>query len=468
MNQSSAYRGNLLPQDPQISNLCDAADDYTAILRSVMGMIVARYERGQTDPWIDTKICLIDGEDFAAEDLLRGPRTVYGWIQGRALSALAGHAAWFRGHPRDANTERIRLEIERIMSNLLAALRAVRTRNSGHVYFSMTRDGAPIQFDREGQVHPVALTEQSSHNFSDLFCATGMYAAACYLQDDNVRADAKDYCRLVEEAVWRGEFASDQQQFDPKNPMDPNVSRCSHGPFMIQLATAALVAEFERDAESAERGLKLIRHILSRHVNLDRKYPRLEEFDFVEFVDDEGHPFGTGEQILSDPGHALEFVGLGLKFLEVASRHDLLSAAQRRETNQIDTSLLQVLLKNFANGFQPQSGGICKLFDLVTRAPINTDMPWWSLPETMRASLACYRVAPSAETRLACLRIFSACHNAFAAHYVKPELNLMAVQTRAADGRVVDVIPATPDADPGYHTGLCLIDCLRMLEEEVG
>jgi len=461
-----AYRGKLLPRDPQISNLCEAADDYQAILQSVMGMIVARCERGQTDPWIDTKISLIDGVDFAADDLLRGPQTVYGWIQGRALSALAGHAAWFRAHPRDPNAESICRSIEPIMRNLLATLRAVRARHGGHVYFSMTTEGQPIHFDGEGQTHPVALTERSPHNFSDLFCATGMYAAARYLQDDGALAEAKEYCRLVEQAAWKEDFASDQQQFDSKNPMNPEVSRCSHGPFMIQVATAALLTEFERDADSVQLGLKLVHHILSRHVNLDRKYPDLEEFDFIEFVDAEGRPYETGERILSDPGHALEFVGLGLKFLEVAGRHNLLGAVERRETEQIKAILLQVLLKNFANGYRPDAGGICKLFDLVTRTPINTDMPWWSLPETMRASLACCRVAPSEESRRACLRVFSACHNAFVAHYVKPELNLMAVQTRAANGRAVDVIPATPDADPGYHTGLALIDCLSMLEEQ--
>ena len=36
----------------------------------------------------------------------------------------------------------------------------------------------------------------------------------------------------------------------------------------------------------------------------------------------------------------------------------------------------------------------------------------------------------------------------------------MAYQTVALDGNPVDIIPATPDADPGYHTGLSLIDML--------
>jgi hypothetical protein len=40
----------------------------------------------------------------------------------------------------------------------------------------------------------------------------------------------------------------------------------------------------------------------------------------------------------------------------------------------------------------------------------------------------------------------------------------MAYQTRNAKGKVVKVIPATPDADPGYHTGLSLIDAIKIMQ----
>ena len=40
----------------------------------------------------------------------------------------------------------------------------------------------------------------------------------------------------------------------------------------------------------------------------------------------------------------------------------------------------------------------------------------------------------------------------------------MAYQTRNEAGQVVPVIPATADADPGYHTGLSIIDVLEIFE----
>ena len=44
----------------------------------------------------------------------------------------------------------------------------------------------------------------------------------------------------------------------------------------------------------------------------------------------------------------------------------------------------------------------------------------------------------------------------------------MAIQTRCKDGSVSDSIPATADADPGYHTGLSLLDVIAAVNESVG
>ena len=58
------------------------------------------------------------------------------------------------------------------------------------------------------------------------------------------------------------------------------------------------------------------------------------------------------------------------------------------------------------------------------------------------------------------LEIGRTCAKAFFAGYVNPKCHQMAVQTRDEKGKVAPVIPATPDADPGYHTNLSLIDAL--------
>lgn len=114
-----------------------------------------------------------------------------------------------------------------------------------------------------------------------------------------------------------------------------------------------------------------------------------------------------------------------------------------------------------------QSGGICKHFDLISRNALNSDMPWWSLPETMRAAIRCWEIADSDILRKKCLEIFSACHNGFVKNYLLPERHFMAIQNRSIDNKITRSIPATPDADPGYHTGLSLIDVWEIITSSI-
>ena len=57
-------------------------------------------------------------------------------------------------------------------------------------------------------------------------------------------------------------------------------------------------------------------------------------------------------------------------------------------------------------------------------------MPWWSLPETIRAALAAWRVAEDDRVRRECLAILAQAHNAFVTHYVRPRTHLMAVKVQ--------------------------------------
>lgn len=352
------------------------------------------------------------------------------------------------------------------MREILGRLRAMYARNAGHLFFFMTPDGVPFSLADDGKPRPLALTADSPYGFSDLFCAKGMFAAAHVLGDTEAVAEALDYIKQVDEAIRNRTFVSDQQTLDPKNPVRPVPGRRPHGPYMIQLGAAALRANLDGDPESVEMGLRLIRHELERHVNTDGREPAFETYDFWEGIDDRGRPWRDGDRVLSDPGHALEFVGLALRFTAAVIRQDLASEDQREEIARVTPLMVRILERNFRNGFQPGPGGICKAFDLVSRAPINTDMPWWSLPETIRAAVRAWRVADGDEDRRTCLGILRDCHNAFTQFYVRPDLHLMAYQTRAEDGRPIPVIPATADADPGYHTGLSLIDALEALEEK--
>jgi mannose/cellobiose epimerase-like protein (N-acyl-D-glucosamine 2-epimerase family) len=219
-------------------------------------------------------------------------------------------------------------------------------------------------------------------------------------------------------------------------------------------------------SEWLELGEGLVRHVMNRHINLGQhdlgSAGRPHLFDFCEAVDVRGQPWLDDGRVISDPGHACEFIGLAGKFLLQLNAAGGKTASQEQLLCDAREIFPQVLLANFQNGHNPSIGGICKTFDLLARRPINADMPWWNLPETLRAAAQLLVLCPGVQTA-AILGGIAACSNGFMRHFVNPAVHLMAYQTVNPLGRPVDVIPATPDADPGYHTGLSIIDYLACL-----
>jgi mannose/cellobiose epimerase-like protein (N-acyl-D-glucosamine 2-epimerase family) len=130
------------------------------------------------------------------------------------------------------------------------------------------------------------------------------------------------------------------------------------------------------------QGASIINGIIQRHVNRGR-YEELEAWDFIEFTDVDGAPWEEDNQILCDPGHALEFIGLATKFLLAAQS----SQVQSNELQNVLVLCRDVLPALFVHvfrcGFDTVNEGIYKTIDLKSRRPVNDELPW-SLPETIR------------------------------------------------------------------------------------
>ena len=454
MNRESEdllFRDSRLPENPSPADLRAAAADYEAICLANIRAVVERFEgHGGTYPFVDTKLDLRTGRDHPAGDLVRGRDTIYGWIQGRGLEAVAGHALWAEADPRPPLQE-LAPRLRAMAAAVLGSVRRLRDRNEGHLFFFMSPEGSPFALGPGDRREPVEITAATPSGFSDLFGARGLFAGARLLGDSAAEAEAVEWMERVSADIWSRRFASDQQPLDPTNPIETLPGRHGHGPYMIQLGAAALGARAGLPG-AADDGLRMVRHVLDNHANLEGR-PGFQEGDFWEFVDDEGEPLLDEGCILSDPGHALEFVGLAFKLLG--------EAGSRADAPDLTSRLFRVMDQVFGYGFQPGPGGICKAWDLVARRPIHTDMPWWSLPETIRTAALGWRALDDDGAKRRCLRIWAACHNAFFEHFLRPEVHLMAVQMRAADGSVSPAIPGTADADPGYHTGLSLLDAVE-------
>lgn len=449
------YQRFILPEQSGQDDYRSVVNDYEYMLICVMRALKDRFDTSY--PFVNTKLSLLTGKDFSVRDPIRGREAVYGWIQGRGLEALAGHCAWVREKGDDA----LAGQLSDMMQWVLNRMRLMWQQNGERLWFFMLPNGQPFLVGEDGKPRPFELTAERPYGFSDLFASKGMYAAASYLDDRKAQQEALRYIERVDEAIWAGQFENDQVTLDPKNPVMPVSGRKMHGPFMIQIGTAAMLV-LQSDVRGIDMGLRLIHHELDHYVNLDGRVPGFKTGDMWEAVGVDGLPYVERDgAVLSDPGHALEFVGLALKFIEAAKLSGFLSAEQLREVQVFEGVMFVILKQNFDNGFLGK--GIVKAFDLVGRKPMNTDLPWWNLPETMRAAAFCKKVVTQPRDVLVCDDVFRQCHNAFTTYFVRPDLHLMAYQTITESGDPIDVIPATSDADPGYHTGLSIIDVLRLL-----
>ena len=197
----------------------------------------------------------------------------------------------------------------------------MRSRNGGHLSFLMDPDGQPFSLDLNGCPVPFAIDAESPYGFSDLFASKGLFAAAAHTGNDAALRDALDYVERVEKAIWDERFQSDQIPLDPKLRPEPRDGFRAHGAYMIQIGTLAMLAEAGIGG-AVERGLHLVEYELETYTNLGGRVVDLREGDFWEGVNRQGAPYREADGVLySDPGHALEFVGLALKFIAAAQPH---------------------------------------------------------------------------------------------------------------------------------------------------
>ena len=457
------YSGTLLSVPPAAEHVAQVVRDYECMVLTGLEAILRRCEARPDYGFVDTKLNLITGCDFPAEDPIRGRGMIYGWIQGRALESLAGHYYWLQAGAQvePALQKELLDRIQMVLERLVDRLAELRRNSKGRLFFMMSPAGQALKLDEQGQVVPHQTTADAPANFTDLFYAKGLVAAATLLKDQPKIDESAVLFARVMEAIEKNEFVSDQQPLDPKNSATVLIpGRHSLGPRMIAVGGASIFLQSTGELRYQALGLRLIDYILQHHTDQTGTRSDSQRYDVWEYVDDERQPYVDADGVLlSDPGHVCEFVGLSLKFLRVCETATELSSSERGLFTDRRTLLIEILKKNFSNGFSSKGFGIGKAYDLAARQMVNSDMPWWSLPETLRATLEAGRLT-SNQAAEPLREIAVNASNAFIRGYVRSDVHLMAVQALKDDGAVSTAIPATPDADPAYHTGLSIIDCL--------
>jgi len=361
--------------------------------------------------FLNTKVSSITLSDYTDADGARGPAYTYGWIQGRGLEALVRHAGFFAGSDPElaAALDARAKALYRTLVELLAA--------NGHAYFRYDAAMTPVRF-ADGR--PVPQTRPAEiFTYSDAFVAKGLVAAAARY------APAELPRRLAYLAAVIAAIEEDRFQMDETAPLAPEAAAgtVDFGPRMILLGAAELLAQVGHP-EQADFAARFIDHILAKH-------------------------FDAGSGLLANApgedkcnvGHAIEFAGFAMAWLGKSAPPALAAELER------------ILIASFDRGFI--GPGVALAVSIATGRVLDPLCPWWSLPETIRTAALCHAFSASEDS----LRVWKAAHEAFFGRYWRGDPPL-AYQTMDGSGPI-DYVPATPDLDPGYHTGLSLLAAIR-------
>ncbi|WOO41541.1 hypothetical protein [Rubellicoccus peritrichatus] len=435
--------------------------DYVTLLLGNLSFVLQRYDPIDGSGFIDTKFDLHEGSDFNEAHSIKSKNVVYGWVQGRALEALAEHYYWAMDFQEEIgeNSIILREEIVNVLKGLSDRLEAMRNRHGGRLSFLMKEDGTALAVGSNNQLIERELPEPMTFGYTDIFYAKGLFSAAKVTGDKGKALDATLLFDSVVEAIREERFVSDQLVLDADNrSLKRTREKRTYANRMIAIGGLEIFLRHTGDLKYAEAGIEFIRHAIDNYVNLDGRISNIPQFVMWEYTTLLGEPFIEDGQLCCLPGHVLEFVGLSLKFIHCCE--GTLGDCFQSELDGFRAVLPKILLANFKGGWNPSGMGIYQSIDLLSGLSFYSQMPWWNLPETIRAAVGCAKIVPDEERR-GFLEIARLCSNAFLMHYVQAPPYLLSIQALDADGDPDRSIPAVPDLDPCYHTGLSLIDAMR-------
>lgn len=393
----------------------EARRDYVAANAGALYWMLQRSSLGCG--FLNTKQNSLTCKDYGAEDGVCGPDYIYGWIQGRGLEALIGHAGFFE-EELPPLAEKLDVAGRRLYG-LLADLQ----KTDGHAYFCYDRDIRPVYADAAGAIHGQQRPDLI-YSYSDAFVAKGLIAAASRygLPDLSVHLG---YLDNVIAAIEDSRFQMDERR--PLSLGSIDLQADDFGPRMILLGAAGMLKRFGHHGHLTYVD-RFIAHVVERH------------FDEVS-----GLLRNVPGEDLCNVGHGIEFVGFVLDYLDDDADPALVEKLER------------ILVSSFDKGFV--GPGIVLAVSATTGEPQSPYCPWWSLPETIRAAALMHSRTGSAQS----LRVWERAHAAFFEHYWRGTPPV-AYQTMTKKGPV-DFVPATPDLDPGYHTGLSLLSAIHAADE---
>lgn len=395
----------------------DACDTYRRVNRDSLIWLLQR--KSEDQPWINTKYNSITLRNYKNCDGLRGPNYTYGWIQGRGLEALVMHALYFKTIDNDLSAELE--EYARVLYTQLRNLYA----EKGYGHFCYDAEWQPI-CTSESDECKLQSRDPDISTYTDLFIVKGLIAASARFAPENLIIHLNSL-RTIIEAIDEGRFHISES--GPITELTLSTQQEDFGPMMIAMGAAALLHQLS----------------LGEYDTFSEKY--LDQI-FTKFLDQKsGLLANSPGGDVCNVGHGIELAGFAFEIARLT-----------KSAQQLDR-LVDLTLASFSAGYNGY--GLHLSLEIASLSPRSEISPWWSLPETIRAAALGYELTNNLEL----LAIWQSAHNAFFDNFWRSNPPV-AYQSMTHDGPI-DFVPATPDLDPGYHTGLSLLAAVEMAERRV-
>jgi Neutral/alkaline non-lysosomal ceramidase, N-terminal len=431
-------------------------------LKTIRGIIVPALRKAldrsavenRADGWVDMKFDPRTGEDLYRTSALYANDRIYSWIQGRSLETFANYLKWLQrnsGHPL-LDSKKIVECGDRLFGKLYPEfLAAVENGKSLPFSFSLS-DG--IAFTRGNGVPSV----------SDMFVARGLLSYASRRGWKKQVESLIEPVRALTDSAINGRIVNDQiacgSDAGPGNEKtEESEIRAIEGP-MLAVCAAEILYQASGSDEDLGRGLKALSRVFSFHGWTDSQGVLL----ILDKVAPDGSPVTDSGRLVTNPGHMLEIAGMGLQFLRMADELKL-SDSDRDVVRTLREQLIQMAVTYDRLGRAPHHG-IYRTIYTDTAEPCDAVCPWWSSFEAVRTFAEASNACPDEDTARHYENIAGEYLEAAVRLYITPACEGIPVQTVDAEGRFLPIIPATPDIDPGFHTGLPLLDAYELLGRE--
>ena len=422
------------------------------IIDSTINVEINRWKNNPDYGWIDMKFDAITGKDYYNDSSFRGRNHIYSWIQGRGLEALVSHIEWYKSFHGYINPD---LDFMKKMAKTVALnLRKAYEQNLGHLYFCMDEKGYS------------SAVKDNRFTMSDLFCSRGLYIYGLKYGNEEEKAFGEKYLNDTISSILNDSFYNDQESFSDSQYIKYQDGRTSYAGQMLALGGVVLQMKYGHTKEAPEIGKKLNDYVFDNHVNLTKtgnlKWKGLSKGLVLEWISSGKPARNSDGTIVLDPGHALEFTGLASQFIyEYKNGYEC--AKTDAWVNETVAKMPILQKANFKKGFN--GIGIMKGVNGETGEAISPTTPWWALPETMRAVVLVDALVENNDPWM--MNTYKKCSLVFDNYYYKASKTGVAVQTVGPNSKPIAVIPATPDLDPGYHTGLSMINVYQVLSSKV-